>query len=1043
MSTSLAEIDQHYRSDETTCVKKLADSIQLDPNAQTEIEERAKVLVNEIRSHRLKKGGLNAFMAEYDLSNTEGIALMCLAEALLRIPDTLTSDRLIRDKLLHADWRKHLGNSESLFVNALTYGLILTSKILPPDDLNPLKLKNAFQDFCIRHSTGVIRKVIRYAMCVLGNYFVMGENISDAGARALKSEEQGYRYSYDMLGEAARTEADALFYLKKYQESIDSIGKMHPTKTLYDRAGISIKLSALHCRYEYQNRERVFQELYPRVKALCILSKGYDISLTIDAEESDRLILSLEIFQKLAFEPELTEWNGLGLAIQAYQKRTFYTLDFLNDLAKKSHRRLMVRLVKGAYWDTEIKLAQEQGQSDYPVFTRKAYTDISYLACAQKMLNYSDTIYPMFATHNAHTVSTIFTMSQQKNKYRDYEFQCLHGMGDTLYNQIVDPASEIALPCRVYAPVGSHENLLAYLVRRLLENGANSSFVNQILNPAVAVTDLVENPLIIAEKMHYLPHPNIPLPSNIYGEKRMNSKGLDLSHSATLTQVVNELHEASQEKWLALPMLSDKIEFSDEKTTLYNPAQADEIVGHVIEASEKEVEHALTAAVKAFPKWSAKPAAERAAILRRMADLLESNQVQFMAMAIREAGKSIQNAMSEIREAIDFCRYYAEQSEAIFGTKTELKGITGETNSLEWHGRGVFICISPWNFPLAIFLGEVTAALAAGNTVIAKPSKQTPLIATFAVELLHQAGVPRAVIQLLPGSGRVIGAKLVSDPRIAGVIFTGSTDTARFINHSLAEKKGPIVPFIAETGGQNTMVVDSSALPEQVVRDVIASSFDSAGQRCSALRVLFLQHDIADNVLTMLSGAMAELKVGNPMLLQTDVGPVIDKSAQADLLQHIEAMKTHAKILYQTPLGPECAAGYFVPPTLIEIPNIHILTGEVFGPILHVIRFHANQLDEVIDQINSTGYGLTFGIHSRIDTTIDYLKEHVHAGNMYVNRNMIGAVVGVQPFGGEGLSGTGPKAGGPYYLPRLATERVISTNTTASGGNASLMSLGG
>ncbi len=1042
MSTSLSDVDQHYRADETECLKNLVDYIELTPLPHTEIEERAKRLVAEIRSFRLKKGGLNAFMAEYDLSNAEGIALMCLAEALLRIPDTLTSDRLIRDKLLNANWKKHLGNSESLFVNALTYGLILTSKILPPDDLNPLKLKNALHDFFLRHSTKVIRKVIRYAMCVLGNYFVMGENIRDAQTRALKQEDRGYRYSYDMLGEAARTEADALIYLQKYQESIDAIGKMKPHKSMYERAGISIKLSALHCRYEYSQRERVFEELYPRAKALCIQAKNADISLTIDAEESDRLILSLEIIEKLAFEPELAGWNGLGLAIQAYQKRTFYTLDFLKTLAQQSKRRLMVRLVKGAYWDTEIKMAQEQGQLGYPVFTRKAYTDVSYLACAKKMLDYGEWIYPMFATHNALSVSTIFTLSQARND-RDYEFQCLHGMGDTLYNQIVDPSSEIAMPCRVYAPVGSHENLLAYLVRRLLENGANSSFVNQILNPAISVADLVENPIEIARKMNFLPHPNIPLPSNIYGDQRMNSKGLDLSHPATLTHILNELHEASKEQWLAVPMLADKIEFATAKTTLYNPALSSEVVGHVIEATEADVDHAVAAAQKAFPKWSAKPATERANILRRMADLLENNMIHLIAMAVREAGKSISNAISEVREAVDFCRYYAEQAESLFGQNIEFKGITGETNSLEWHGRGVFLCISPWNFPLAIFLGEVTAALAAGNVVIAKPANQTPLIATYAIELLHQAGIPRAVVQMLPGSGRVIGTKLVKDPRIAGVIFTGSTATAHFINQTLSEKTGPIVPFIAETGGQNAMVVDSSALPEQVVRDVIASSFDSAGQRCSALRVLFLQHDIADNVIKMLSGAMAELKVGNPMLLHTDVGPVIDKSARDGLLQHIEEMKKQAKILYQTPLGPECENGHFVAPTLIEIPNIHILKGEVFGPVLHIIRFHANQLDEVIAQINSTGYGLTFGIHSRIDATIQYLKDHVHAGNIYVNRNMIGAVVGVQPFGGEGLSGTGPKAGGPYYLPRLATERVVSVNTTASGGNASLMSLGG
>lgn len=1029
-------LNQKYRANEQECLATLRSALSFTAEDKAVIEERAKKLVTEIRGRRLKRGGINAFMAEYDLSNQEGLALMCLAEALLRVPDPLTMDRLIRDKLQKGAWEKHMGESESLFVNASTLGLVLANKLLPKEAYNSRALKNALHEFFARHTEKTIRLAICYAMRILGNYFVMGEKIYDAQTRALKTESRGYRYSYDMLGEAARTEPDALRYFREYSEAITAIGKARGQRSIYECPGISIKLSAIHCRYEYMNMTRVLEELYPRVKALCLLAKNHALSLTIDAEEADRLIPSLVILEKLALDPDLTGWEGLGLAVQAYQKRAFYVIDYLKALGEESHRRLMVRLVKGAYWDTEIKAAQEQGLSDYPVFTRKPYTDISYLACAKKLLAHPEVFYPMFATHNAHTVSALFQMA---GAYRDYEFQCLHGMGDTLYDQIVDPATEMAMPCRVYAPVGNHRDLLAYLVRRLLENGANSSFVNQILDPSIPVAHLARDPLEVAEIMDYQPHPAIPLPPNLYGEKRMNAKGLDLSNPHVLAQVVNELHEASQDHWLAVPMLGERVDFATRKVPLYNPAQMNETVGHVIEANSKNVEAALNTATKAFQTWKNTSVCDRATFLKRAADLLETNMTRLMAMAIREAGKSIPNAIAEVREAIDFCRYYAKEAESLFEGR-EFQGITGETNFLEWHGRGVIVCISPWNFPLAIFLGEVSAALAAGNVVIAKPAEQTPLIATFAVELLHQAGFPREVVQLLPGKGEVIGAQLVRDSRIAGVIFTGSTETAHAINQSLAEQKGPILPLIAETGGQNAMVVDSSALPEQVVRDVIASSFDSAGQRCSALRVLFLQQDIADHTLKMLEGAMAELKVGNPILLHTDVGPVIDQEAQEKLFAHIAKMKKKGKILYQTPTPPE--QGYFVPPTLIEIPHISALTGEVFGPILHVIRYHANQLDEVIEQINSTGYGLTFGIHSRVDTMVDYLKARVHAGNVYVNRNMIGAVVGVQPFGGEGLSGTGPKAGGPYYLPRLAVERVISINTTASGGNASLMSLG-
>ena len=1031
-------LTEQYRKDEGDCLHALIDYAKFNQEQNTRISERARTLTEKIRDKRIKHGGINALIAEYGLSNSEGIALMCLAEALLRIPDTLTQDRLIHDKVLKADWDKHLSNSESLFVNAATFGLYLTGKVLKPEQINHAKLKNTLSALMRRVSDTVLRQCIRYAMRILGNHFVMGESINDAQTRALKFENKGYRYSYDMLGEAARTEHDAQKYLKDYENAIVSVGKTHPDKSLFTRANVSIKLTALHPRYEFSQEARVFNELYPRVKYLCVLAKNQGISITIDAEESERLLISLQIFEKLSFEPELKDWQGLGLALQAYQKRAFYVLDFLKELAQKSQHRFMVRLVKGAYWDSEIKAAQEQGL-DYPVFTRKAYTDVSYLACAKKMLANTDVFYPMFATHNARTVASILEVA---GTYKDYEFQCLHGMGSTLYDQIVGNSSDIDIPCRVYAPVGTHKHLLAYLVRRLLENGANSSFVNQVLDTTLSIQDMIRDPIAQAEDFEFKPHPHIPLPRNLYGDTRMNAQGLDLSNPKILTQLMNELFEVSNEQWLAVSMTSNANTAQGHEQALFNPSNTQEQIGHAIKLDENQVETAIIAAEQAFATFSKTKASERAQMLRRLADLLEDNMPRFMAIAIREAGKTIPNAIGEVREAIDFCRYYANECERHFSEPVKFQGVTGESNHMEMHGRGIMVCISPWNFPLAIFLGQITAALAAGNVVIAKPSEQTSLIATFAVTLLHQAGFPRDVIQLLLGKGTVIGTKLVSDPRIAGVIFTGSTNTARFINNALCQRNGPIAVLVAETGGQNAMVVDSSALPEQVVKDVIASSFDSAGQRCSALRVLFLQEEVADTIITMLMGAMDQLKIGNPMNIDTDIGPVIDAKAQESLLKHIDTMRMNAKILHQVTLGEDTKNGFFVAPTLIEIPHISTLTQEVFGPVLHVIRYHADQLDNVIEQINSTGYGLTFGIHSRIQDVVDYLSQRVRAGNIYVNRNIIGAVVGVQPFGGEGLSGTGPKAGGPHYLPRLALERVISVNTTASGGNASLMSLG-
>jgi RHH-type proline utilization regulon transcriptional repressor/proline dehydrogenase/delta 1-pyrroline-5-carboxylate dehydrogenase len=884
-------------------------------------------------------------------------------------------------------------------VNAATWGLLITGKLVATSSENGLG--SALTKLIAKGGEPLIRKGVDLAMRMLGNQFVTGRTIEEALDNSRSKEARGYRYSYDMLGEAALTEQDAANYFSAYENAIHAIGQAANGRGIRNGPGISVKLSALHPRYSRAQRERCLAELLPRLKKLVVLAMRYNIGLNVDAEEADRLELSLDLIEALAFDPDLAGYDGIGFVVQAYQKRCPFVIDYLIDLARRSDRKFMVRLVKGAYWDTEIKRAQVDGMPGYPVYTRKVYTDVSYLACAQKLLAATDVLYPQFATHNAHTLATIYTWAQQRG-ITGYEFQCLHGMGETLYDQIVGPDQ----PCRIYAPVGSHETLLAYLVRRLLENGANSSFVNQIVDEDISIDTLVADPFETARMLGGEPHPNIPLPSDLYGSERRNSAGVDLSNEDVLREIGSAFQRFDMQQWQAAPLLAAISDIAGAIHTLASPAEHRDVVGEVTEANEEDIATALMSAEAYAPEWQTVPPAKRAELLMHASDLLEAHRYELMALAIREAGKSLPNAIAEVREAVDFLRYYATQ-------------VADAPNLL---ALGPVVCISPWNFPLAIFVGQVSAALAAGNVVIAKPAEQTPLIASRAVQLLHQAGIPRAALQFLPGRGEVVGAALVADPRVQGVVFTGSTDVAGLINRTLAKRaiaRSREIPLIAETGGQNAMIVDSSALPEQVVQDVLSSAFDSAGQRCSALRVLCLQQDVADKTLAMLYGAMRELRIGNPDRLSTDIGPVIDAQAQEDLLQYIEQMREQGNIVKQMPLPPGCRHGTFVAPVVIEIASLSELKREVFGPVLHVVRYHREELPELVAAINATGYGLTLGIHTRIDETIDFITTHAHVGNIYVNRNMVGAVVGVQPFGGEGKSGTGPKAGGPLYLKRL------------------------
>ncbi len=1024
------------RVDEREIVARLAEEAQLPQAALERIAQRARKLVAEVRRERIGKGGIDAFLHEFGLSSKEGVVLMCLAEALLRVPDAETVDRLIKDKIATADWEAHLGRSESLFVNASTWALMLTGRVVRLDERETKDLAGTLRRLVHDSGEPVIRSAVTQAMRILGRQFVMGRTIQEALARARDNEKRGYRYSYDMLGEAARTMADAKRYFEAYRDAITAIGAAAGAGVI-DGPGISVKLTALHPRYEFAQRQRCLDELAPRLKALALEAKRQDIGLTVDAEESSRLDLSLDVIEAVSGDPDLKGWDGLGVAVQAYLKRAPCVLDWLADMARRHGRRLMVRLVKGAYWDTEIKLAQEAGLDGYPVFTRKVSTDVCFLACAKRLFANTEVFYPQFATHNAHTLAAVLEMAGGS---RDFEFQRLHGMGEALYDQVVGTEA-MNLPVRIYAPVGSHEDLLAYLVRRLLENGANTSFVNRIVDEALPVEEIIADPVAQVRRLEEIPHPRIPLPADLFGPGRRNSAGVDLADPQALAPLGQAMAEAAGRAWRAAPIIGGSEQRGVARPVL-DPADTRRQVGEVVEAGPEHVEQALARAAQAAPGWDATPAEERAACLERTADLMQENLAELMALSVREAGKTIADAVAEVREAVDFCRYYAARARADFAGPQAMPGPTGERNEVALHGRGVFVCISPWNFPLAIFTGQVSAALAAGNAVIAKPAEQTPLIAAAAVRLLHRAGVPGDVLHLLPGAGPRLGAPLVRDRRTAGVAFTGSTETGRLINRALAERDGPIVPLIAETGGQNAMIVDSTALPEQVVRDVLISAFQSAGQRCSALRVLFVQDDVAEKMLSMLSGAMAELVVGDPAWLSSDVGPVIDAEALAMLEGHARRMSAEGRLIARAGLGPGTEHGTFCAPAAFEIDALSRLQREVFGPILHVIRYRADRLDEVIDAVNATGYGLTLGIHSRIDSTVEYIHKRVRVGNTYVNRNMIGAVVGVQPFGGEGLSGTGPKAGGPHYLHRFATERTLTIDTTAAGGNASLMSLG-
>jgi len=1021
--------------DETEAVACILAAAEIPVDMRHCIGERARGIVAAVRRDRLGKGGIDAFLHEYALSSPEGVALLCLAEALLRIPDAETVDRLIRDKIGSADWESHLGRSESMFINASTWALMLTGRLLHTVSPAP-DLRTVLRRFVARSSEPVLRQAVTAAMHIIGRQFVMGRTIGEALERARGAEQQGYRHSYDMLGEAAHTAADAARYAAAYDDAIAAIGRSWGGRIIADAPGISIKLSALHPRYEMAQRARVLSEVSLILLELSRHARGAGIGLTIDAEEADRLDLSLDLFEALALSPDLADWDGLGLAVQAYQKRALPVIEWLADLARRSGRRLMVRLVKGAYWDSEIKRTQELGLDGYPVYTRKVATDVSYLACARRLLAFGPIFYPQFATHNAHTVAALLEFAGER---RDYEFQRLHGMGEALYEQIVG-AERLDRPCRVYAPVGSHEDLLPYLVRRLLENGANTSFVNRLVDEAQPINAIIADPIAQLARLPVKPHPRIPLPRDLYGPARENSRGLDLDHAPVQAALRDGLAAALCQPRSAAPII-DGIEQPGAAEPVFDPSDRRRPVGMVVAAGPREIDRALGRALFSAPSWDRTPAAERAAVLERAADLYQNRMVELMALIIREGGRTIPAALAEIREAVDYLRYYALRARVDFAASEPLPGPTGERDEIALHGRGVFACISPWNFPLAIFTGQIAAALAAGNAVVAKPAEQTPLVAAAAVWLLHQAGVPGDVLHLLPGTGEIVGAALVGDPRVAGIAFTGSTETARRINLDLARRAGPIVPLIAETGGQNAMIVDSSALAEQVVSDVLISAFDSAGQRCSSLRLLYVQVDIADRLLAMLAGAMTELVVGDPALLATDVGPIIDAPAREALEQHAQRMAREGHLLYQCALPAGTEHGTFFAPRVFQIDGAERLPGEVFGPILHVVRWHADRLDAVLDEIAATGYGLTLGIQSRIDETTRYILARLHIGNSYVNRSMIGAVVGVQPFGGEGLSGTGPKAGGPRYLHRFATERTLSVDTTAAGGNATLLSL--
>lgn len=1032
-------VSDNYIVDEEQYLSELIKLVPSSDEAIERVTRRAHELVNKVRQFE-KKGlmvGIDAFLQQYSLETQEGIILMCLAEALLRIPDAATADALIEDKLSGAKWDEHMSKSDSVLVNASTWGLMLTGKIVKLDKKLDGTPSNLLSRLVNRLGEPVIRQAMMAAMKIMGKQFVLGRNMKEALKNSEDKRKLGYTHSYDMLGEAALTRKDAEKYYTDYANAITELGAQSYNENESPRPTISIKLSALHPRYEVANEDRVLTELYDTVIRLIKLARGLNIGISIDAEEVDRLELSLKLFQKL-FNSEATKgWGLLGIVVQAYSKRALPVLVWLTRLAKEQGDEIPVRLVKGAYWDSELKWAQQAGEAAYPLYTRKAGTDVSYLACARYLLSDATrgAIYPQFASHNAQTVAAISDMAGDRN----HEFQRLHGMGQELYDTILAEAGAKAV--RIYAPIGAHKDLLPYLVRRLLENGANTSFVHKLVDPKTPIESLVVHPLTTLTGYKTLANNRIVLPADIFGSERKNSKGLNMNIISESEPFFAALEQFKNTQWQAGPLVNGKT-LTGEHKTVVSPYDTTQTVGQVAFADKAAIEAAVASAEAAFTSWARTPVETRASALQKLADLLEENREELIALCTREAGKSIQDGIDEVREAVDFCRYYAVQAKKMMAKPELLPGPTGELNELFLQGRGVFVCISPWNFPLAIFLGQVSAALAAGNTVIAKPAEQTSIIGYRAVQLAHQAGIPVEVLQFLPGTGATVGSAITADERIGGVCFTGSTGTAKLINRTLANREGAIIPLIAETGGQNAMVVDSTSQPEQVVNDVVSSSFTSAGQRCSALRVLFLQEDIADRVIEVLQGAMDELVIGNPSSIKTDVGPVIDATAKANLDAHIDHIKQVGKLIKQMPLPAGTENGHFVSPTAVEIDSIKVLEKEHFGPILHVIRYKAAELSQVINEINSTGFGLTLGIHSRNEGHALEVADKVNVGNVYINRNQIGAVVGVQPFGGQGLSGTGPKAGGPHYLTRFVTEKTRTNNITAIGGNATLLSLG-
>ncbi|MXO65913.1 bifunctional proline dehydrogenase/L-glutamate gamma-semialdehyde dehydrogenase PutA [Altericroceibacterium endophyticum] len=1025
-----------YRLEEEECVNKRLDQAAPISDLHPTSSAIASKLIEGARKH--KANGLDAFLHSYGLATEEGIALMCLAEALLRVPDETTANALIHDKIGKLDWGEHLGTSSSTFVNAATFSLMLTGEVLRGGESKEAGLSHALGRAVGRLGDPVIRRATLQAMRILGGQFVFGRTIDEAIQRGKPEVKKGLTHSYDMLGEAAMTFEDAERYRQSYKSAIARL-KQESGKGIVKSPGISVKLSALYPKYDYLHQEEAVAKLVPVVRELALDARDADIHFTIDAEEAERLEPSLDVIEILAADDELFRggWEGFGMAIQAYQKRAAPWCEWVASLARRYNRKFMIRLVKGAYWDTEIKHTQVGGHDDYPVFTRKVSTDVSFLACAQKLLAASDVIYPAFATHNAYTVGAIKAMAGKKK----FEFQRLHGMGEDVYAALAQhekSAGEQVTPVRLYAPVGGHKDLLAYLVRRLLENGANSSFVNRMADAEVPVSDLVTNPIEELEQLHPKRNPSIPLPVNIF-PGRVNSMGVDLADPVVRRPMLDRLQELNEQVWAAAPTVLAGS--GGPVREIRSPFDRSQVVGTVLEAAPEDVDLAYKRAKEAQPRWDALGGLARADLLDRTADLFEENMAEFISICHREAGKNIIDGVLEVREAVDFLRFYASEARMLFAAPLPLPGPTGEENRLGLYGRGIFASISPWNFPLAIFTGTMAAPLAAGNTVLAKPAAQTPLVAALATRLCHEAGIPNDVLQLLPGGGDV-GGRMTSDERVSGVVFTGSVGTARAINRSLADRDAPIATLIAETGGQNAMIVDSSALPEQVTRDVVASSFQSAGQRCSALRVLYLQNEVADTMLDMIKGAFEALVIGDPRDMSTDVGPVIDEDAREKLEAHVADMQAKGFKVHRRELPEGLENGTFVAPTIIELDSIHDLDGENFGPILHIVRFDINELEEVIEDINSTGFGLTMGLHSRIDATRRRVEAHVKVGNFYVNRNQIGAVVESQPFGGEGLSGTGPKAGGPNYLARFATERVTTIDTTAAGGNASLMAEG-